>query len=112
MTADPSDGANRMPDSQPSPGQGCGIEAAPGVDYLKQAPLAADMRHELVSPAGPGVPEHVSAGLGDREEQIADAALINAEAGERIAEYPAHHRDAQRLPGEDQAELNVCGWFP
>src|SRR5260370_15972557 len=70
------------------------------------------MRYQLISAAWPGVPKHVRACLRHGEEQVVDAALVDAETRERVAEYPAHHRDAQRFPGEDQAELNVCGWFP
>jgi len=112
MTAKPGDRANRVPDPEPATGHARRVEAAAAVDHFKQAALAAYVGHKLVSPARPGVPQHVRAGLRDGEEQVADAALVDAEPSERIAEYPAHHRDAQRFPGEDQAELNVCGWFP
>jgi hypothetical protein len=80
------------------------------VQHLYQAPAAVDVRDQLVPAAGTRVEQHIRASLGDGEQQIVDTGLIDAETGERVTEHPAHHRDAQRLPRQYQAELNVCGW--
>ena len=88
------------------------VDAAAAIDDLKQASLAADMRYHFVAAARAGVPNHIGASLGDREEDVTDAVLVYAQPDEGVAEDPAHHRDAQGLTGENQAELNVRGRLP
>jgi len=53
------------------------------------------------------VGEHVGAGFGGREQDVVDGFLVHADAAQGVAEDPAHHRHAERLALEHQAELHV-----
>jgi hypothetical protein len=116
MTPEP--GSHRMPThprcraADPRPLAVRPVQAATAVDDLQEAPLAAHMSYDLVPPAWSGMPHDVGAGLGHRKQDVADAAVVNPEANEGVAEHPAHHRDAQGLTWENQAEFNVCGRLP
>jgi hypothetical protein len=51
------------------------------------------VRDKLVPAAGTGVQQHIGTGLGNGEQEIVNAGLINAESGERVTEHPAHYRN-------------------
>ena len=110
--ADPADRPHRVAHPAPPPAHCRGVEPPAAVEHLEQAALAADVRDKLVAAARAGVPEHVRAGLGDGEQQVVNAALVDSQAGQSVPEDPPHDGYAQRFPGEDQAELDVCGRLP
>src|SRR5262249_8733084 len=78
------------------------------VGHLDLAADRAEAGDHRVTPDLPAtVGQDVGAGFGGREQNVVDGLLVHAEPAQGVTEDAAHHRDAECLALENQAELRI-----